>query len=392
MLQNRVYMRKLSIILTLVAVIACYQTIFAAPVKQDSPEEQKKMAQLQQLLTQTMQGSAGQTPVADIASVTQASLSDSQGYGATPQAGQVGQGRGQVDQRQEQAGTPDVSTTTTALKATNAASASGTGINNIYDEAFSNVVNQTLPMSPEQITKLREVFNETQFAASTSPGVPPRPTSSSLLVNLSPKAVPPVIRLGVGRITSMVFVDTTGQPWPIASYSLADPSAFNIQWDKKGNTLLVQASTYYKRANMAVILRDLNTPVMIDLIAGQEALDYRVDLRVPGLGPNAIYSQSGLPDSANPILLDVLHGIAPKGSKELRVGGCMDCRAWLLKDKLYLRTNLTIISPGWLAIMNSIDGTSAYQMPVASVILALQKGRDKKLTLTLEGIEYGTAR
>ena len=187
---------------------------------------------------------------------------------------------------------------------------------NLYDQAFSGVVNQLLPMSPQQIAKLREVFTESQLAAATPPGVPPKPTSTSLLVDLSTKAVPPVIRLGAGYISSIVFVDATGQPWPIAAYSIGDPSAFNIQWDKKGNTLLIQGATFYKRSNLAVILRDLNTPVMMTLISGQEAVDYRVDLRVPGMGPNAIFVQDGIPEAVNPMLLDVLNGIPPKGSKE----------------------------------------------------------------------------
>jgi intracellular multiplication protein IcmK len=253
----------------------------------------------------------------------------------------------------------------------------------LYDEAFGNVVNQMLPMSPEQISKLREVFTESQLAAATPPGIPPKPTSTSLIVNLSPQAVPPVIRLGAGYITSLVFVDATGQPWPIAAYSVGDPQSFNIQWDRKGNTMLVQSSTFYKRSNLAVILRDLNTPVMIDLVAGQKAVDYRVDLRIPGLGPNAVYVQNGIPGSANPLLLDVLNGIPPKGSKELRVAGG-NGQAWLLDNKLYLRTTLNVISPGWQAVMNSIDGTHAYQMQPAPIVLALQNGRDKVLTLTLE--------
>ncbi|HBS51575.1 MAG TPA: type IV secretion protein IcmK [Coxiellaceae bacterium] len=256
---------------------------------------------------------------------------------------------------------------------------------NLYDQAFSGVVNQLLPMSPQQIAKLREVFTESQLAAATPPGVPPKPTSTSLMVDLSTKAVPPVIRLGAGYISSIVFVDATGQPWPIAAYSIGDPSAFNIQWDKKGNTLLIQGATFYKRSNLAVILRDLNTPVMMTLISGQEAVDYRVDLRVPGMGPNAIFVQDGIPEAVNPMLLDVLNGIPPKGSKEIKVRGG-DCQAWLLNGKLYLRTNLNVISPGWQSIMSSIDGKHAYQLQPSPVILTLQNGRDKILTLTLEGL------
>ena len=256
----------------------------------------------------------------------------------------------------------------------------------VYDEAFYGAINTMIPMSPSQIMKLKEVYNESQLAAATPPGVPAKPTSSSVVVDLSPRATPPVIRLGAGFITSLVFVDGTGQPWPISSYSLGDPSAFNIQWDKKGNTLLVQSSTFYKRSNLAVILSELNTPIMITLLAGQEALDYRVDLRIPRAGPNAVMSQSGLPPSANPILLDVLNGIPPKDSKELKVIGG-DCQAWLKGDKLYLRTNLNVISPGWQSIMSSVDGTHAYCLQPSPVILALQNGRDKVLTLLVNGVE-----
>ena len=257
----------------------------------------------------------------------------------------------------------------------------------LYDQAFSGVVGQLLPMTPAQVVKLREVFTASQQAAATPPGVPPKPTSSSLLVNLSPQAVAPVIRLGAGYITSLVFMDATGQPWPIAAYSVGDPAAFNIQWDHKGNTMLVQSATFYKRSNLAVILRDLNTPVMITLVSGQEAVDYRVDLRVPGVGPNAVFIQNGIPDAVNPILFDVLNGIPPKGGKELKVSGGGTTQAWLLNKKLYLRTNLTVTSPGWQATMSSIDGTHAYQLQPSPVILALQNGKDKIITLMVEGLE-----
>lgn len=257
----------------------------------------------------------------------------------------------------------------------------------MYDDAFSGMVNQLLPMTPDQISKLREIFNENQRAAVTPVGVPPRPATTQLMVDLSPQSTPPVIRLGAGYITSLVFLDSTGQPWPIDAYSIGDPSAFNIQWDKKGNTLLIQAMSYYKRSNMAVILKGLNTPVMLTFLSGQEAIDYRVDLRVPGLGPNALFVQNGLPDSANPILLDVLNGIPPKGSKSLKVVGG-DAQAWLVDNKkLYIRTTLDIISPAWKSFMGSVDGTHAYELQAAPVILALQHGKDKTMILTVEGFE-----
>ena len=87
------------------------------------------------------------------------------------------------------------------------------------------------------------------------------------------------------------------------------------------------------------MLRGLNTPIMLTLLPGQRAVDYRVDLRIPGLGPNAMPSimPEALPGASNPVLLDVLNGIPPQGSRTLRIQG-RDCSVWLWNGKLYLRT------------------------------------------------------
>ena len=367
--------------ITLLTISVFLQSAYAISNKdKQQQQDSKKMEQLQQLLVRAAQSNISpplpETGLPNSTTDMFDAKSSAQTNFQAPSAG-LSSASSAVSQIDAPAATNSTSVATSTDSAQSKPS--------LYDQAFSGVINQMLPMSPDQIAKLREVFTESQLSAATPPGVPPKPTSTSLLVDLSPKAVPPVIRLGAGYITSIVFVDTTGQPWPIAAYSIGDPSAFNIQWDRKGNTLLIQASAFYKRSNLAVILRDLNTPVMITLISGQEAVDYRVDLRIPGLGPNAIFVQNGIPEAVNPILLDVLNGIPPKGSKELKVGGG-DCQAWLLNSKLYLRTSLSVISPGWQSIMSSIDGTHAYQLQPSPVILALQNGRDKILTLTLEGL------
>ncbi len=276
----------------------------------------------------------------------------------------------------------------------NANAPSGTGVsagvNNSavvttpYDKAFNNVVTQLLPMTGEQIAKFREIYDASQVAAASPSGIPPKPTTTTLLVNLATdQSSPPIIRLGAGYITSLVFVDATGQPWPIDSYSVGDPNSFNIQWDRKGNTLLVQSLTSSKSSNMAILLKELNTPVMITLISGQAVLDYRVDLRIPGYGPNAVFAHSSIPDAANPVLLNILNGVAPEGSKELQVSGG-ECQAWLLKDTLYLRTKLNILSPAWKSVMSSIDGTRAYQTQSVPVILASQQGTDKTIKLKID--------
>lgn len=278
--------------------------------------------------------------------------------------------------------TPTTAPPIIPLGTSNAVTAVDTGAD-VREEAFAAMTQSQLPLTPAQIRTLRLLYDETQRAAAEYPGVPPKPTSSSLVVNLSPGAAPPVIRLQSGFITSLVFVDSTGAPWPIKAWDLGDPQGFNIQWDQKGNTLLVQAITQYKAANLAVQLQGLNTPVMLTLLPGQAAVDYRVDLHVPGIGPKGFPIQNGLPPSASPLLLEVLSGIPPVGSRALTVIPEGYANVWLLGNYLYVMTRATVLSPAWIATMSSSDGTHAYKMPLAPMIIVSMNG--KLIDLNLEG-------
>nr|WP_242602248.1 DotH/IcmK family type IV secretion protein [Legionella nagasakiensis] len=256
----------------------------------------------------------------------------------------------------------------------------------VFDElAYEGVTEQLFPLSPEQTIHLKQMYETSEFAKESPVGTPPKPTATSQIVNLSPGSTPPVIRLSQGFVSSLVFLDSTGAPWPIGAYDLGDPSAFNIQWDKTSNTLMIQATKLYTYGNLAVRLRDLNTPVMLTLIPGQKAVDYRVDLRIQGYGPNAknLPTEIGIPPSANDLLLNVLDGVPPPGSTRLTVSGG-DARAWLLNERMYVRTNLTILSPGWIGSMTSADGMHAYEMQKSPVLLVSWHG--KVMQLKVEGL------
>ena len=255
----------------------------------------------------------------------------------------------------------------------------------VDEMAFASVTQQLFPLSPDEITRVKQMYHTTEFAQAATPGTPPKPTATSQFVNLSPGSTPPVIRLSQGFVSSLVFLDSTGAPWPISAYDLGNPAAFNIQWDKTSNTLMIQASKLYTYGNLAVRLRGLNTPVMLTLIPGQKAVDYRVDLRVQGYGPNAksMPMEEGIPPAANDLLLHVLDGVPPQGSVRLIISGG-DAIAWLLNDKMFIRTSLTILSPGWIGSMTSADGTHAYEMQKSPVLLVSWHG--KVMQLKVEGL------
>jgi intracellular multiplication protein IcmK len=255
----------------------------------------------------------------------------------------------------------------------------------IDERAFDSLKKQLFPLSSKQIRSLKEMYHNSEYAQAAPAGTPPKPTATSQFVNLSPGSTPPVIRLSQGFVSSLVFLDSTGAPWPISAYDLGDPAAFNIQWDKTSNTLMIQSNKLYTYGNLAVRLTGLNTPVMLTLIPGQKAVDYRVDLRVQGYGPNAksMPLEEGLPPSASDLLLHVLDGVPPPGSSRLVVSGG-DARAWLLDEKMFIRTNLTILSPGWIGSMTSADGMHAYEMQKSPVLLVSWHG--KVMQLKIEGL------
>lgn len=255
----------------------------------------------------------------------------------------------------------------------------------IEDLAFEQVEKQVFPMSEKDIIKFKGKYQNIELAKVASPTTPPKPVATSQIVNLSPGSTPPVIRLAQGFVSSLVFLDSTGAPWPISAYDLGDPSAFNIVWDKTGNTLMIQANKLYNYGNLAVRLEGLNTPVMLTLIPGQKVVDYRVDMRVQGFGPNAQMASLGenLPANANKILLHILDGVPPNGSTRLTVSGG-DARGWLFQNKMYIRTNLTVLSPAWLSTMTSGDGMHAYELQKSPVLLVSWHG--KVMQLKVEGL------
>lgn len=251
-------------------------------------------------------------------------------------------------------------------------------------EAFNSMMQQNMPLSPQQVVKLKQMIDQSQRAAAMPATVPPKPVSSTLMVNLAPGATPPAIRLAQGYVTSLVFVDSTGSPWPIAAYDIGDPKKTNIQWDGKSNVLLLQATAPYGDSDLVIRLIGMPTPITLALVLGQRVVDYRTDIHVSGLGPNSkdLPIGTSLPNSANQLLLNVLDGIAPAGSKLLTVKGG-DCLAWLLGDKMYLRTRLTLLSPGWVGRMVSPDGMYAYEVPKSASVLVSQYGQP--IELKIEG-------
>lgn len=90
-----------------------------------------------------------------------------------------------------------------------------------------------------------------------------------------------------------------------------------------------------------------------------------------------------MPSNSNPVLMNLLDGVAPSDAKMLEVVGG-HAQAWLYGHHMLLRTSLTMLSPGWQATMSSPDGTKVYQLSPTPLVLVSDQGRST--TLQVKGL------
>lgn len=242
---------------------------------------------------------------------------------------------------------------------------------------------QVMPLSPEQIIELKKSLDEARRAANQSPGTPPKPVSGSITVDLSPGTPPPVARLYPGHVTTLSFIDVTGSAWPIKRIINGDPKNFNVQVpEDDGNTATVASLGWYSVGNIAVMLEGMASPVTVTLIGGQKEVDYRLDMRIPRRGPNALPQQvvgTAKPEH-NTDFLNILDGVAPKTAVPLKVEG--EGQAWMLNGSVVYRTRNTLVSPAWTGKVQSSDGTYVYELPFVPVVLVSTGGAIREVRIS----------
>ncbi|NQY41764.1 MAG: type IV secretion protein IcmK [Legionellales bacterium] len=241
--------------------------------------------------------------------------------------------------------------------------------------AFDKVLDTLYPLTPGQILQMRDRHEDTARAKEATSIDPPKPVITSQFVKLSPGTTPPIVRLAEGFVSALVFLDSTGAPWPIESYNLSDPNSFSLSWNKVDNIIVVQAKRMFKDGNLIVRLEGLDTPVGVSLIPGQREIDFRRELRVQGHGPKAkSYVGDLYPDKENSLLLGVLDGVPPVGSVDIESShSAVD--AWRLGPRMYIRTNSRILSPAWVSSIKSADGMRVYEMNATTSVLITNKGK-----------------
>lgn len=248
----------------------------------------------------------------------------------------------------------------------------------IRRRAFEAAVNGLLPMNPEEIRRLLRRFDETREASEKPIDTPPKPEVKVANVSLDPGVDPPTILLAKGNVTSLTILDATGQPWPIRDVSWAGEFDV-ITPEANGHVIRITPMGGHALGNLSLRLKELKTPVTFSLRTQEEVVQYRFDARIGEMGPNAESPiiESGISAVAGDAVLNaVLDGVPPSGARRLEVSGT-DGRttAYAVSGVTYVRTPLTLLSPGWNSSVRSADGMKVYSLSGSPVLLLSDRGQ-----------------
>lgn len=262
----------------------------------------------------------------------------------------------------------------------------------IRQDAFHAAVSGLLPLRPAEIRQLLEYYDQTQEAVEVPVYPYPKPEVSVITLSLDPGVTPPVIKVATGHVTTLSLLDVTGSPWPIQDISWAGNFEV-VQPEEGGHVIRITPMSEFTYGNMSLRLITLKTPITFTLQTQRDAVQYRVDARVPQYGPFASSPliESGISAVAGDAdITAILDGAPPSGAVRLNVSG-VDGRtsAWRFNGRTYVRTPLTLLSPGWDASVRSVDGMSVYALSNAPVLLLSDQGRVMRAHIDQEGISDG---
>ena len=245
-----------------------------------------------------------------------------------------------------------------------------------------------MPFTTDQIEALGRLLRETQQAIARAADAPPEGRIRQVRIGAPGDGAIPAIAVRKGYVTAVTFTDATGAPWPVEDV-LVDrgflPAATGSESEDGGETghvLYLAPQARALHGNAVVKLRGLAEPLALILRGGGGAADFRVEVRLGLHGPNATPPAPAAAGfhAGDPVLLDLLGGIAPPGAERLAIeGGGRDDRAWRQAGELLLVTGAHLLSPGPWAAERGAGGRWAYRLPDSPYALVTRDGRETRL-------------
>lgn len=232
-------------------------------------------------------------------------------------------------------------------------------------------------LTPQQLYQLKELELEKERIASSPYLNTPNPVVRSIAVSLNPGETPPVVRVSKNMLTSIVFTDGEGNPWYIEKVSL-NRNQFSDEGGAPGegaeqaptNILTLEPTEAIAYGNVSVTLKGKALPVILLVASGQQDVDVRVDARIPGRNPDAVYrpgvSAAQVTASIDNDALSFLDGAIPIDAEPL-ISSDQAAQGWKYNNALYVKTRMDILHPNYMSRASTSDGVSIYRFDGSNV-------------------------
>ena len=244
-----------------------------------------------------------------------------------------------------------------------------------------------MPLDQGQIQEYRSRSDERDRALlPVSPTLNTRTVRVTLELGRSP--VPVFTTANIA--TSLVFHDSTGQPWPVTSVTNGGPSFFQVLRPElpDGNLLNVMPTQGYATSTLVVTLQDRDIPLVIRLEsdsvrAPRRKADALVLFQLAHHGPKAALPIiRDIKETADSSMLAFLDRVPPEKAVRVRVEpGSDDVLVWNHNGKHYVRTSHTLMWPAWTVVVNGAGNTKCYEVPVTSRLMLSRNGQIQKIRL-----------
>lgn len=216
------------------------------------------------------------------------------------------------------------------------------------------------PVAPDEVTELRREISAIEKAQNEPlTGIDFRIRN----ITYNPDSNKPlVIDVADGFAAQVEFYDASGQPWSIRKDGvIGDSESFakKIMGENRHITSF-SLSSRFKQSNAAVILDGLSNTIPVLLRGSDSAVDGRVSVTIPRMGPNAeiqpIFNHEL--NNVSQDLVKLQGGDAPIGSKPLRISGISNAEAWFDGEHLFLSLPGRMLLP--LAINSSVSPSGRF--------------------------------
>ncbi|MDR1489348.1 MAG: DotH/IcmK family type IV secretion protein [Desulfovibrio sp.] len=245
---------------------------------------------------------------------------------------------------------------------------------------FEESLRQMMPLNEGQIQEYRERSDLRERALLP---VSPELDSRTVHVALEPGRAPVSVRATANVATSLVFHDSTGQPWPITSVTNGGPSFFQVLRPElpDGNLLNIMPIQGYGTSTIVVTLAERDVPLVIRLESDsvrspERKADALVLFRLAHRGPKAaIPILEDIKETVDSTMLAFLDHVPPAKAVRVSTEPTPDkLTVWKFNDHHYIRTSHALMWPAWAAVVNGAGGVKCYEVPVTSRIMIADNG------------------